>query len=117
MAKSKANPDGYVHTRDGKEYQRLRDQARMWQAATAHVLAAVGLGPGMSSLDVGSSPGAVMRLMADRVGPEGRVTGIEIDGALGAEALQVSAATVALSSSRSRPISSSSRDPPARRST
>jgi SAM-dependent methyltransferase len=61
----------------------------MWQAATAHVLAAVGLGPGMSCLDVGSSPGAVMRLMADRVGPEGRVTGIEIDGALGAEALQV----------------------------
>src|SRR5262245_52504704 len=28
-----------------------------------------------------------MRLMADRVGPEGTVTGIEIDGALGAEAL------------------------------
>ena len=25
----KANPDGYVHTRDAREYQRLRDQARM----------------------------------------------------------------------------------------
>jgi ubiquinone/menaquinone biosynthesis C-methylase UbiE len=84
----KANPDGYVHTRDAKEYQRLRDQARMWQGATAHVLDAVGLGPGMSCLDVGSGPGAVMRLMADRVGPEGRVTGIEIDAALGAEALK-----------------------------
>ena len=84
----KANPDGYVHTRDAKEYQRLRDQARMWEEATAHVLAAVGLGPGMSCLDVGSGPGAVMRLMADRVGPQGRVTGIEIDGAFGAEALQ-----------------------------
>ena len=55
----KANPDGYVHTRDAKEYQRLRDQARMWEEATAHVLAAVGLGPGMSCLDVGSGPGAV----------------------------------------------------------
>ena len=85
---SKANPDGYVHTRDAKEYQRLRDQARMWQRATAEVLAAVGLGPGMSCLDVGSGPGAVMRLMADRVGPQGRVTGIEIDAALGTEALQ-----------------------------
>jgi ubiquinone/menaquinone biosynthesis C-methylase UbiE len=84
----KANPDGYVHTRDAKEYQRLRDQARMWQGATEHVLAAVGLGPGMSCLDVGSGPGAAMRLMADRVGPEGRVTGIEIDAALGAEALK-----------------------------
>jgi ubiquinone/menaquinone biosynthesis C-methylase UbiE len=84
----KVNPDGYVHARDAKEYQRLRDQARMWQGATAEVLAAVGLGPGMSCLDVGSGPGAVLRLMADRVGPQGRVTGIEIDAALGAMALQ-----------------------------
>jgi SAM-dependent methyltransferase len=60
----------------------------MWQGATAGVLEAVGLGPGMSCLDVGSGPGAVMRLMADRVGPQGRVTGIEIDAALGAQSLQ-----------------------------
>jgi ubiquinone/menaquinone biosynthesis C-methylase UbiE len=85
---SQANPDGYVHARDAKEYQRLRDQARMWQAATGRVLATVGLGPGMSCLDVGSGPGAVMRLMADRVGPQGRVTGIEIDAALAGDALR-----------------------------
>jgi ubiquinone/menaquinone biosynthesis C-methylase UbiE len=84
----KVNPKGPVHARDAKDYQRLRDQARMWQEATARVLATVGLGPGMSCLDVGCGPGAVMRLMADHVGPEGRVTGIEIDAALGAEALQ-----------------------------
>jgi SAM-dependent methyltransferase len=84
----KANPDGDVPGRAGKDYQRLRDQARIWQGATAQVLAAVGLGPGMSCLDVGCGPGAVMRLMADRVGSEGRVTGIEIDAALAAEALQ-----------------------------
>ena len=47
----------------------------------------VGLKPGMSCLDVGAGPGAVMRLMADRVGPQGRVTGIEIDRQLGAQAL------------------------------
>ena len=28
------NPDGYVHSRDVNEYQRLRDQALMWQRAT-----------------------------------------------------------------------------------
>jgi ubiquinone/menaquinone biosynthesis C-methylase UbiE len=83
----KVNPDGYVHTRDAKEYQRLRDQARMWQEATAQVLATVGLGRGMSCLDVGCGPGAVMQLMAERVGPEGRVTGIEIDAALAAQSL------------------------------
>src|SRR5665809_60483 len=82
-----ANPDGYIHARDAGEYPRLRDQALMWQAATEAVFDRIGLGPGMSCLDVGSGPGAVMRLMADHVGPEGRVTGIEIDGTLGAQAL------------------------------
>jgi ubiquinone/menaquinone biosynthesis C-methylase UbiE len=81
------NPDGYVHARDVNEYQRLRDQALMWQHATQEVLDRVGLKPGMSCLDVGSGPGAVMRLLADRVGPQGRVTGLEIDGKLAAQAL------------------------------
>ena len=81
------NPDGYVHARDVNEYQRLRDQALMWQRATQEVLDRVGLKPGMSCLDVGAGPGAVMRLMADRVGPQGRVTGLEIDGKLAAQAL------------------------------
>jgi ubiquinone/menaquinone biosynthesis C-methylase UbiE len=83
----KVNPDGYIHARDSDEYQRLRDQARMWQKATEEVLDQVGLKPGMSALDVGSGPGSVMRLMANRVGKQGRVTGIEIDGKLGAHAL------------------------------
>jgi ubiquinone/menaquinone biosynthesis C-methylase UbiE len=83
----KTNPDGYVHARDPNEYRRLREQALMWQQATEEVLDKVGLKPGMSCLDVGAGPGAVMRLMADRVGPQGSVTGIEIDGKLGAQAL------------------------------
>lgn len=83
----KSDPHGYVPARDLDEYQRLRAQAMMWQRATEEVLDRIGLAPGMSCLDVGSGPGAVMRLMADRVGPQGRVTGIEIDGALGAQAL------------------------------
>lgn len=81
------NPDGYVHARDVNEYQRLRDQALMWQRATQEVLDRVGLEPGMSCLDVGAGPGVVMRLMADRVGAQGRVTGLEIDGKLAAQAL------------------------------
>ena len=65
------NPDGYVHARDVNEYQRLRDQALMWQRATQEVLDRVGLKPGMSCIDVGAGPGAV----------------IEIDGQLAAQAL------------------------------
>src|SRR3972149_3906821 len=53
----KLNPDGYVHARDVNEYQRLRDQALMWQRATEEMLDRIGLRPGMSCLDVGSGPG------------------------------------------------------------
>ena len=81
------NPDGYVHAREDEEYQRLRSQAAMWRGATEALLDRIGLKPGMSCLDVGSGPGSVMRLMADRVGPEGTVTGLETDGKLGARAL------------------------------
>jgi SAM-dependent methyltransferase len=87
MGEAHINPDSYVHARDAEEYLRLRDQAAMWQSATEALLDKIGLKPGMSCLDVGSGPGSVMRLMADRVGPSGRVTGLEIDGKLGAQAL------------------------------
>ena len=83
----KPNPDGYLHARDDKEYQRLRDQAAMWRPATEAVLDRIGLNPGMSCLDIGCGPGAVMRLMADRVGASGHVTGIDVDGRLGRLAL------------------------------
>jgi len=59
----------------------------MWQGTTEALLDRVGLGPGMTCLDVGSGPGSVMRLMADRVGAGGHVTGVDIDGKLGAQAL------------------------------
>ena len=59
-----ANPDGYIHARDLTEYQRLRDQALMWQRASEELLDRIGLKPGMSCLDVGAGPGAVMLLMA-----------------------------------------------------
>ena len=115
MAKArKANPDGYVHTRDAREYQRLRDQARMWQGATAGVLAAVGLGPGMSCLDVGSGPGAVMRLMADRVGPQAGSPASRSTPPSARKPCEICVPKAARSSSRSPPTSSPSRRLPAR---
>lgn len=78
----RANPDGYVHSRDMAEYERLRKQARMWESATRRVLQKAGLSPGMHCLDVGAGTGAVMQSMAQGVGPQGAVTGIEIDPGL-----------------------------------
>ncbi|MEG6508201.1 methyltransferase domain-containing protein [Methyloligella sp. 2.7D] len=81
-------PDGYVHARDMAEYERLRKQARVWEAATRQVLGQAGLMPGMRCLDVGAGPGAVMQIMAEGAGPKGTVTGLEIDGALAGQALE-----------------------------
>ncbi|MFI5952593.1 class I SAM-dependent methyltransferase [Cryptosporangium sp. NPDC051539] len=68
------------HTHD--EYERLRIQARRWEAATGRVLDAVGLAPGARCLDAGCGPGETMRLMAQRVGPSGAVLGVDKDAAL-----------------------------------
>jgi 2-polyprenyl-3-methyl-5-hydroxy-6-metoxy-1,4-benzoquinol methylase len=78
---------GYALARAPEEYERLRAQARVWEGATGRVLDAVGLAPGHRCLDVGCGPGETMRLMAERVGPSGYVTGIDVDADLGETAI------------------------------
>lgn len=70
-----------------EEYRRLRMQARVWEGATGRLLDQLGLGPGASCLDAGCGPGETMRTMARRVGPTGRVLGVDADAALGEMAL------------------------------
>jgi SAM-dependent methyltransferase len=86
--------DDYVLGRTSEEYRRLRWQARLWEPTTARVFDQVGIGPGMRCLDAGCGPGEVMRLMAERVGASGQVTGVDNDGRLGREALAILRATV-----------------------
>lgn len=79
--------DAYALARTPEEYERLRVQSRAWEAATSRLLDQIALAPGASCLDAGCGPGETMRLMAQRVGPAGRVTGIDVDARLGAQAL------------------------------
>jgi len=78
--------DSYALGRTREEHDRLRAQARVWESATGRLLDRVGLAPGASCLDAGCGPGETMRLMAQRVGPAGRVLGIDVDASLGATA-------------------------------
>lgn len=78
------NNDGYALSRTASEYERLRLQAAVWSPMTEQVLAKAGLGEGMNVLDAGCGPGDVMRLMAKKVGPNGSVTGVDIDAEVGA---------------------------------
>ena len=76
-------------SRTSEEYERLRRQSELLESITGSVLNRVGLSTGMSCLDLGCGPGEVMRLMAQRVGPTGRVVGIDVDAKLGRETLSV----------------------------
>jgi SAM-dependent methyltransferase len=77
----------YALARTPEEYERLRAQARAWEPATVRLFDRLDLAPGARCLDAGCGPGETMRLMAERVGPSGRVTGIDLDVPLGEQAL------------------------------
>jgi SAM-dependent methyltransferase len=79
--------NGYILGRTEAEYARLRAQARTWEEITGRVLAKAGLAPGMRCLDAGCGPGEAMRLMGHVVGANGRVTGLDVDAALGTHML------------------------------
>ncbi|XXF81636.1 methyltransferase domain-containing protein [Myxococcaceae bacterium GXIMD 01537] len=58
------------------EARRLSEQAK---ALPVHQhLVTAGLSRGMSALDAGCGPGSITSLMADLVGPEGRVVGLDL---------------------------------------
>ena len=60
-----------------QEVERLDRQSASIENATRMLLRASGIAPGMRVLDLGSGLGAVAALVADLVGPQGTVVGID----------------------------------------
>lgn len=60
-------------------YDRLQILARSWLPTTSALFDRVGLGAGMSCLDLGCGGGDVTFVLAERVGPAGRVVGVDFD--------------------------------------
>ena len=79
--------DEYLLEGGQAETGRLRDQARSLAPATERLLRRAGLVSGMRCLDAGCGPGEGMRIMGRIVGPSGQVTGVDMDGATGEQAL------------------------------
>ena len=71
---SKVNPDGYVHTRDAKNISVCVIRPACGRAPRRRCCGRWAR-PRHELPRCWSGPGAVMRLMGDRVGPQGRVTG------------------------------------------
>jgi ubiquinone/menaquinone biosynthesis C-methylase UbiE len=83
-----ANTSEYVLGSDQAEIARLQTQALMIAEPTALLLERGGVRPGMRVLDLGSGPGDVAFQVAQMVGPDGFVIGVERDPAQLATAQQ-----------------------------
>ena len=71
-------PEEYPLGRDDAETRRLVLQHQLYAPLTREVFTAAGITRGMTVLDVGSGAGDVALLLADIVGPQGRVVGIDV---------------------------------------
>jgi SAM-dependent methyltransferase len=71
--------DSYALGRSTEETRRLMRQAQIYGPITRQFLVSSGIGTGMRVLDVGSGAGDVALLLADLVGPRGRVIGVEMN--------------------------------------
>ncbi len=69
----------YPIERRAGEIERLHTQSAAMAPDTRAMLELVGVGPGWSCLDVGCGPGGITGLLSERVGPQGRVVGLDRD--------------------------------------
>jgi ubiquinone/menaquinone biosynthesis C-methylase UbiE len=73
--------DVYALGRDAAESARLQRQSDELRPDSEALLARVSLGPGQSAIDLGCGPSGIIELLAERVGPDGRVVGVDADPA------------------------------------
>jgi ubiquinone/menaquinone biosynthesis C-methylase UbiE len=69
----------YVLGHTTHEYERLMLQSKALRPFTERTFRSAGIGPGMRVLDLGSGMGDVALLLADIVGPGGKVVGLDRD--------------------------------------
>ena len=70
----------YAFGRGHAEYERLIEQAEIFRPLTERMLRNAGIRAGMHVLDVGCGAGDVSFLVSAVVGPDGSVTGVDLDG-------------------------------------
>ena len=70
----------YAFGRGRAEYERLIEQGEIFRPLTERMLRRAGIGAGMHVLDIGCGAGDVSFLVSALVGPEGSVTGVDLDG-------------------------------------
>jgi ubiquinone/menaquinone biosynthesis C-methylase UbiE len=82
MSQDTYSSSDYLFAQGTDEIRRLKRQADFLHRFTQYLLEAAGIRPGMTVLDVGTGIGDVAFLVAERVGPHGRVVGVDMNPAM-----------------------------------
>lgn len=77
MANTAGN--AYLLSGGAAELERLRLQARVWGPAAEQLLDQIGIAPGWRCLDLGCGGRGILGPLSQRVGPSGKVVGVERD--------------------------------------
>jgi SAM-dependent methyltransferase len=73
---------GYLLAGQLSELERLQLQSRVWESAGRALLSQLGKGDGLTVLDIGCGCFGWLRILSDWVGPQGSVTGTDVDDKL-----------------------------------
>ena len=73
------DPSTYLLAGGAAELERLRLQARVWEPEAERLLDQIGLPPGGSCVDLGCGGMGILGPLSRRVGPQGRVLGLDTD--------------------------------------
>ena len=79
---SAAGSPGYLLAGQASELERLQLQSRVWEPSGRRLLEEIGDGRGARALDVGCGALGWLRVLSEWVGPDGEVTGADIDEAM-----------------------------------
>jgi len=79
---STSDTHAYMLGHSDAETRRLMLQHQIYEPITRRLFEAAGIGAGMRVLDVGSGAGDVALLLADLVGPHGRVFGVDLNASI-----------------------------------
>jgi SAM-dependent methyltransferase len=84
MSISKTHKDAgeYLLAGQASELDRLQLQSRVWESSGRRLLEEIGDGPGARALDIGCGVLGWLRVLSEWVGPDGEVTGTDIDEAM-----------------------------------
>lgn len=82
MSEAGTCANDYLFGHSDNETRRLQQQAQLFNPSTRRMLDEAGISRGMKVLDVGSGAGDVTLLLAELVGPQGEVVGVDSNPAL-----------------------------------